>query len=289
MYELTELLIAIASIAASFVAILGGFIVSKLLAITTERESVEYDLESKIEDRERIILETEELQKLIDEEDATQFIIRHIDAFIEKKILKDVYDSSERNDISFERLLLYWNNSLQLLNELEDCLGDTNVVLNSDNIPSDLTQKYTTNSFSYGILVIIMEHYKRQNPFVSLRNVPLELTHTTGFWYSKAQNDIETNNNRLDECDFNISQLKRKKSSLIIPKGIISGLIIFALFTVASIIVPLCLCPYTTDNYTNYCIIKCVFIIVFSLGLLAIFCYLIYLLKWKKDRKKENK
>lgn len=288
MYELTELLIAIASIAASFVAILGGFIVSKLLAISAEREMVEYDLEAITENRNRLVLDIEELQSSIDKEDALSFVFNHVNELIEQKQLEKVYDSSEKNDISFDKLQPFWGKAISLIDELGDIFQGTNINFNSDNIPTQLAQKYSSDSFSYEILEMIIDHLKKQDTKYSIYNVPINMPRIVGIWYSEAKRTIEVNNNRIKEYDFNIEQLNRKKQSLIIPKGIISGLIIFALFTIASIILPLCICPYLTDNYKTYCVVKYLFIGIFVIGLLAIFIYLIYLLKWK-HRKKNTK
>lgn len=281
MYELTELLIAIASIAASFVAILGGFIVSKLLAIAAERETVEYDLEAIIENRDRLVSEIKGLQSSIDEEDALGFVFNHINELIEQKHLDNVYDSSEKNDISFGKLLPFWEKAVLLIDELGDIFQGTDIEFNSDNIPTQLAQKYSSDTFSYEILKMTLDHLKKQDGKYSIYNVALTMPRIVGIWYSEAKDTIEINNNQIKECDFNISQLNRKKQSLIIPKGIISGLIIFALFTITSIILPLCICPYLTDDYKSYCIVKYLFIGIFVIGLLAIFIYLIYLLKWK--------
>lgn len=59
-----------------------------------------------------------------------------------------------------------------------------------------------------------------------------------------------------------------------------SGLVIFALFTIFCIIVPLVFSPFSVNSYLAFIITKIVFLLLFSAGLLAIFTYLVYLLKW---------
>lgn len=290
MYELTDFLIAISSIAASFVAILGGFIVSKLLAITAERESVEYDLEAKSEEREHLVQESNNLQYSIDENEALYFIREHIEPLIGCKKLDDVFDTSEQNSISIDSLKPFWDKAIGLVNEL-NYLEYKNEKVNSDNIPITLAQKYSSDDFSYEILKEIMDYVNRKPIKNSLFDIapitPINVPST--YWTAKTNETIEIYGNQIRDCDFAIEQLKKKKQSLIIPKGIVLGLLIFAIYTIASIIVPLCFYPYVTDNYRDYCIVKSTFIGFFSLGLIAIFCYLIYLLKWKKVRKKESK
>ena len=46
MYDLTSILVTISAASASFVAILGGFIASKLLSINGARDAVKEDLEN---------------------------------------------------------------------------------------------------------------------------------------------------------------------------------------------------------------------------------------------------
>ena len=62
-----------------------------------------------------------------------------------------------------------------------------------------------------------------------------------------------------------------------------SGLVIFALFTVFCIIMPLAFSPFSANNYRTFIIVKIVFLLLFSAGLLAIFAYLVYLLKWDEN------
>ena len=64
-----------------------------------------------------------------------------------------------------------------------------------------------------------------------------------------------------------------------------AGLILFALFSVSCIIFPLSLVPLCVENYCVFVVCKVAVIAVFSLGLIAIFCYLVFLLNWKDDKR----
>ena len=74
--EASNLLFAIAGVSASFVAILGGFIASKLITINSERDIAESNLE---EVKYQKFLKTEErdmLRHSLNEEDSLFFVYR---------------------------------------------------------------------------------------------------------------------------------------------------------------------------------------------------------------------
>lgn len=104
----------IASAFASFVAIIGGLIASKLITINGERESVEthiLELDELIEMKSR---EEASIGQQLDEDDALDYITDHIDDIADKTSLADVYETDKPQRLEFETLEEYWNIAIGL-------------------------------------------------------------------------------------------------------------------------------------------------------------------------------
>ena len=109
MNEIASLLFAIAGVSASFVAILGGCIATKLISINQERESYKNKL-SEIHFKKLMFTEQRNMYKSsMDEADALYYIQENADAFVSGCELENIYDENELYYIEFEILLPYWN------------------------------------------------------------------------------------------------------------------------------------------------------------------------------------
>lgn len=114
-YDLTTLLTTIASISASFVAILGGFIASKLITISGERASTLEKIHSL---NEEITVKTalkESLQYENDESDALDFIDSNFVSLARKVNLDDLYPTLSNSSIKKESLQPFWDNAQEIL------------------------------------------------------------------------------------------------------------------------------------------------------------------------------
>ena len=103
--------------------------------------------------------------------------------------------------------------------------------------------------------------------------------------YNKNNDIIKEQQDKINWLEFQRKQLEETAVSLKKPKGVLCGLIIFAIVSVFCIIFPLILCPFSTPDYYCYIITKTVVLSVFVLGLISIFGYLTWLLSWKQDNK----
>lgn len=287
MYDLTSFLTTISAAAASFVAILGGFIASKLLSISGEREMVEENLYALNNELNFLQSENARLQAELDKDDAEEFILEHIDNLLNNNNLEDFYPENEQVDISFEVLLPYWKQALDLMSELR-LVFEKDEELNSDDIPNSIATKYINDSFSYTILKNTIKALIKQSSSSFYSIAIFETPRVVGIWRRDNYNAIDQNNVKIETCKYEIAQLSTKKEMLRLPKGMKSGLCIFGAFSFLCIILPLCFSPFQTDNYKCYLACKIIFIIIFALGLLSTFFYLAYLLKWKKRHKSQD-
>lgn len=285
MYELTSFLTTIAAASASFVAILGGFIASKLISIDSERnENLNRikDIDEEIEHR------TENLnarQQEIDEEDATDFIFNNFGYFMSCQSLEYVYKNSDHPDISFDVLLPYWTKANDILKRFNDTKY-SGQALNGDDIPVELANSFRNDDFAYEICKKIASYYKKRSRTTSngLFANPLldyEPARIVGAWYGKNIEIIREEAGAIKWLTLQKKQCETRKASLKRPRGMLLGLVIFALFSLLCIVAPLLLTPFFTDSYAYFAIVKYGMLLVFTCGLSSIFGYLIWLLRWK--------
>ena len=108
-----------ASASASFVAIIGGLIASKLITINGERESVEthiLELDELIEMKSK---EEASIGQELDEDDALDYITDHIDDIVKKTSLADVYEADKPQRLEFNTLEAYWNMAIGLYEKFQ--------------------------------------------------------------------------------------------------------------------------------------------------------------------------
>ena len=162
MYDLTSMLTTISAGSASFVAILGGLIASKLLSINGERESVKESMESLENKVDFLQKQNANLQAELDESDALDFISQHLDGLCKKQCLESNYPQNEQYNISWQRLSPYWDRAVGVVYEF---LHEINEAKNSEGIPNSLAMKYSTNNFVYSVLRLIAKKWSDVNEF----------------------------------------------------------------------------------------------------------------------------
>ena len=107
-YDLTSILTTIAACSASIVAIIGGFIASKLIAINAERDEVDTRISELDEEIAFYTIERNTLQGVLDEDDALEFIEDNIESIIKRRTLDETYKEVERPCLEKEILRPYW-------------------------------------------------------------------------------------------------------------------------------------------------------------------------------------
>lgn len=285
MYDLTSVLTTIAACSASVVAILGGLIASKLLALNAEREESETRL-SEID--EEIIFYKEErdrIQATLDEDDALDFIRDNIESLVQRKDLDSIYQEENWPSIEKDALHPYWQHALELIPLLSAAVNDPQCQLNDDKIPKAVVTKLNSN-FEYVVCQEIMDQLDRQQGYIT--GLSAITAQTGGLWYQKAQEQVTENQTKIDLLELQRKQLVIRRDALKHPKGVKLGLSVFALFSIISIILPLCISPFITDDYLHYIRVKALVTGLFIFGLSAILAYLIYLFHWKPECNKDN-
>ena len=297
-YDLTVVLTTIAAASASIVAILGGFIASKLIAISSERSAALDRLKQINEELEFHISERDKIQAENDEDDALDFIRDAIDDLYADNSLENVYSSVDHPSISVERLKPYWDRAVTLKEQFGEQVKKHNA-LNEDYIPQSLLLTVKEDDFGYEVLLALGKKLKKRiraaerarerasNPLgivvPDISDLDMATVSGSGYAYHKNCDAIQGQNSAIallklqkKQCDEQILALKK-------PRGMKLGLVVFALFTICCIIAPLIASPFATESYQIFVITKAVFLGLFGIGLISIFSYLVYLLKWNKD------
>lgn len=295
-YELTSFLTTVAASSASIVAILGGFIASKLISINSDRDAVLSqisDLEQQIAFKQN---EVNILQKQFDEDDALSFISEHIKELTRRSSLDNVYRKDIPQEMMLETLRPYWERAITLVGELSNSFDQNGeqLQLNPDTIPLDLAKKYKDDAFAYSVLTKILKFIKKEtkskngkssSPFGIPDISPIDIDDFQIADRIRLNSDID----HFSELKADIKWLKLQRSQLLYrknalkkPKGMLGGLIIFALFAIACIIVPLALSPRYTESLQVFWTYKIIILILFIAGLVTVFGYLNYLLQWEE-------
>ncbi len=275
-YDMT-IFTTIAGASASFVAILGGFIVSKLIAINDERERItghikELDTEISLKSKEKSYL-----QERLDEEDALTFIREHSEELVAQKSVDIVYRKDEENIIKKEVLLPYWEKGIELVKRFKNA-NTGSPILNKDDIPKTLAEEISENGFEYDICCeIAAEIYPKR---VRVRAVQVT-------WYAREQEKVEELEREVKFLSVKKEYFLEQAIPLKKPKGMGRGLFLFGAFSVFNIIQPLIFSVITgvTKNQYNAMILVAIFL--FSVGLSSIFWHLSWLLKWKEEKRLE--
>lgn len=292
-YDLTPLLTTIASSSASFAAILGGFIASKLISISGEREAVLTRLHEVEQQQHFKENEQAKLKKKLTEQAALDFIKANIQSLIECKPAQDVYKDDIQQELSLEELIPYWQRAEIILEELANTSASDNEAFNQDDLPSSFAIKYHDDDFAYSIGQKVMKWYAQQErkkqPFGNIADFDFDISAADTF-------QSRMDNKRINELDSDLKwlelqryQLVSEKNKLVQPKGMRAGLLVFGLFSLCCIVLPMLLIPLTIDSLLVFRRIKALVLLLFTVGLISVFGFLVYLLKWRAGSNNEHK
>lgn len=261
----------IASLSASFVAILGGFIASKLITVNGEREritanieEIDLQLDLKTEERDR-------LQKRLDEDDALDFIRDNISDLINQEPLDKVYEEDKQNRLQQDDLLPYWDKALVLVDRFANA-PDIEESLNDDDIPSSLAAEIKSDAFAYDVCCEIA---KECSPSMLKPFSP-----PTGAWYERDSQRVYNLEFEIEALNIQKEQYQKQKISLKKPRGMRCGITLFILFSLFNIIQPLIFSNVKSISKWQHSVMIIVSIILLSVGLIATFIYLAWLLRW---------
>ena len=272
--EISSLLLTIAGASASFVAILGGFIASKLISLNSERNMIQSRLKQLQYEKSLKTEERDMLRRALDEEDAICYIHNHMADLVSGLPLEDIYEENELQQIDLETLLPYWEKVQIYMDLFDEHIQKNPHDLNSDYIPNELAEEHTDDIFIYEFLKMYAgwcasDYFDNCEPMSRLE------------WCNNAKEQAMQANMQAAALDIQVQVCQTDLDRLKQPTGIKLGLMIFTLFSVCNIIVPLFLSAIPLS--VKWCTIVLYCSIGFlTLGLGATFWYLARMLKWKE-------
>jgi len=269
--EISSLLLTIAGASASFVAILGGFIASKLISINNDRDVAESNLEEVKYQRFLKIGERDLLRRAMDEEDAICYIYEHMEELTSGLALDEIYAEDEVQAIEFEALLPHWKQAQLYMERFDECLQKDDCQFNSVGIPCELAEEYTGDPFAY-------EFLRMYSDWGFLDDVDNWSVRPRASWYEKNREQVLQANMQAAALEIQQQRYEMDLNRARKPKGIRTGLLIFALFSVVNIVFPLFLSVTPIPKEWNF-IVAYGAVGMLTLGLGITLGYLVKMLK----------
>ena len=304
-YDLTSLLTTISSASASFIAILGGLVASKLLTISSERDAVLTKISEL--DKEISVKETQKstLQKENNDSDALDFIESNIADLIQGKSLDLVFEKSTEKSLSIESLQPYWETAIAISKRIQHSMTPGIISVSQlRSLEKESELEYAQDAFSKNVSLIVLNYFEDQ--FNRSNSSPFSATlcvSNTFFRESIWDRQRYENNTRtifqlqasLDSLHFQMSQYEKDMART----HTINSLIDTMMSQTTFIKLPESLImkeletlqkndPNITYDEAKHSLYKIFFIASFSLGLLSTFLYMKKLLNWSEFKKDSN-
>lgn len=290
------LLSTIVQSAAAFVAIVAGFIISRLLALSAERGG----LQTRVRDiRLQLAIKKENIQTLekrLLEWDAEDFLEDPdvLDMIIESEGQTSLADTMGRvtgHYRSEDELRPYWDEAIAVTkgafllirerySELLVEIRDLDAALKSLGLE---LSSYRSKIYHRVFASIFDEHNKKQNPLWSSLGlsgiVPISELRATDEInrYRLLERDIEALERDKIALETQLSDLKIQLTQLGQPKGIALGIVFLAYFSLTGIVIPVFLLPFPPEQFTTTH--KWSVFLLFLSGLLFFFLYLLKLIR----------
>jgi len=284
LYDLTSILSTMTACTATFVAIIGGLIASKAISDRAEKDSIDRQLTQLDMEIDSINNSIDYLSNWINESDANDFISAHINELLDGKPLDEVYDHSDKNDIEFDDMLLYWNKATEAIDLFRSHISSER---NKQGIPKDIVENL--NSFQKDFCA----RYRH-----SIEDNEVALYEKCSIVSSSVEHSIvQFYNERIDELDEEL----KKKDLLIIRKQVLTekrkelstshnvkhGINIFIIVSIVNIIIPVFIMLFNPTQNKGWFVAETVFsFITFSFGIIAMIIYICSL--FPKKEKIEN-
>jgi hypothetical protein len=302
---------ATAQSGAAIVAILGGFITSRILAVNAEKQGFKNQLEAESQ---RLQLLKEQEKKANEDWSiiAAHYFFLNIDLEKVKKI--PAFDQLKEKFPMLEDYGIYARTAY--LKILENRLAAKNFI--SDNIDSIEESKKQSTVFSFGVTPLDTNDFGKwldllksrkvdvsgvdtdalaveyhllsdkesdDEQFLSRVNTPrswFNLANTAQYDIFERERKVAIEKDHYDDLkkiryeilfvDNEVNRLKVRLNSISQPPNLVWGVLSLLYLAMVGIIVPLVLLP--TDTYSDYN--KDVVIILFSSGLLFVFLYILF-------------
>lgn len=275
---------SIAGCSATIIAIIGGFIASKLISISADRDNI-LDKIKEINDELNVKTKLhKDIIKRLNDDDALEFVKDNISMLMDAKSVDVVYKPEEKPTLDYFTTEQYWGRALKLCEEIAGLDVKQFEKVNSDKVPIEIAKKYT-NEFEYGVCKKVFHELNKsvkrsyQNPFDFSSSIDIEDIGPINTWYQQKSDEAEKLENRIAELEFEKRQYEEKKKQVRKPRGMMSGLILFIVFSILGVFLPL-ICVLVNGVLNSMCM-AIISLCLFGCCVFVTFVYMALLLRWK--------
>ena len=279
-YDLTAVLTAMATCSSTFIAIIGGLIANKAISITSEKESINRQLQQI--DAELNVNEEEmnRLNEWIEEYDAKEFVHENIEALIEEQPLSEVYDTDNRNSMSYDDLLPFWEKALFVVKRFKEVSDEEK---NDDGVPKILIKEF--DDFQYEICKGYHRSIKRGDVNFFEQSSFNTVIISRGKYYDETTDRIEELQKICNTLNIKKQLLSERNDAISLDVDVKNGIKIFAVVSIVNIILPVLFMLFNpTSNKIWYYTEVFISIAAFIAGTFIMIQYIFSLFP-KKDKK----
>ncbi|MGP9038101.1 hypothetical protein ACT1WM_16475 [Bacillus stercoris] len=283
--DLNGLISTITTSTAALVAIIGGFLVSRVISLSSEQTGIKRRIREIDND---LLAKKELLQNVEDyllEDDAIDFLEDNIIKILQRETLSEIINQDTNNKRSEEELKPYFNEMQNiikelwtLINKLEIFDDDFDDFYKENNHNLKDKEKRDLYEIAYEGMMDLLRDSQPQSsdPFA----IGLNLSSLSSFKPRSVNleyNDKKKERDRLYD-DIRVLELQIEEQRKILndygkPRGVWGGFAVLVYACIVGIIYPSVLLPYPTDTYNDN-LTKYWILFLFFSQLVALFVYL---------------
>lgn len=275
MRDLTSILTVVSTCSATIIAIVGGFITSRLINIIDERKKIDNRIKQITDE---VSLKNESIdtyEKKVVDSYAHEFLLNNIEGLIDDKKLEDIFDIG---DITIDDMYEHWKKGKAILQ-----LIDTYISQHPSSTDKSILDYLKLNNYynkndleiSKSIIEWIRYRERRQSSRIITEMPPITIKDVIGN-KSRENNKVFMEQKKLEVSWLSIEKqnLINEKETLRDPVEEIKGLKVFIVL-LSSILIPMLMLihPYV-KNYIIYLICCILNILLFCIGFGLIIKYL---------------
>lgn len=283
--NLDILISTIVTSTAALIAIIGGFLVSRVITLSSEQNGINRklrELNNEINAKKDALAQ---VSKYIISEDAFDFISDNVDELSNgKSSLEKIYKEDRYTELTLEQLEPYVKEYNSIFKEILSHMKEfSSLPSDFDNFKRGLTielsqpQKLDWYELAYGFIYESLPKRKSDNSFLPDIST-LTNFHNTVRPVNHYYNDQVKIKEQLEKELIVLELQKTEQNKVLVeygkPHGVWSGLIVLIYSGIVGIAYPVTLLPYPLNKY-NDSLTKVVLIVLFLSELIALFGYLI--------------
>ncbi|MED4798869.1 hypothetical protein P9684_03245 [Bacillus atrophaeus] len=281
--DLNGLISTITTSTAALVAIIGGFLVSRVISLSSEQTGIK----RRIREIDNDLLAKKELLQNIEnyllEEDAKDFLKDNIKKLLQMESLSEIINEDKYNYRSEEELKPYFNEMQNIMQELftlfdklEELDDDFDDFYKKNNHHLKDIEKRDLYEFAYdGMMDWVSSQSQSSDPFALALNYrpPISNLPSVNLEYRDKKREHDRLYDDIRVLELQIEEQRKILNDYGKPRGVWGGFAVLVYACIVGIIYPSMLLPYPTDTYNDN-LTKYWLLILFFSQLVALFVYL---------------